>query len=105
MRGWWRSLLPTRIRGRWRRRPQCIDAANEEMPNLRSKIQEIEREKAESKVRVEELEEMIGFMSRRGGCEFEEEEDQFGGCGLWKFGSDEVSKFEEVPISTREWRF
>ncbi|KAJ0011263.1 hypothetical protein Pint_33725 [Pistacia integerrima] len=80
-------------------------AANEEMPNLRSKIEEMEREKAESKRRVEELEEMIGFMSRRGGCEFEEEEDQFGGCGLWKFGSVEVWKFEEVPISTGEWRF
>ncbi|KAJ0010075.1 hypothetical protein Pint_33731 [Pistacia integerrima] len=56
--------------------------ANEEMPNLRSKIEEMEREKAESKRRVEELEEMIGFMSRRRGCEFEEQEDQFGGCGL-----------------------
>ena len=73
-----------------RRLLQQIDAANEEMPNLRSKIEEMEREKAESKRRVEELEEMIGFMSRRGGCKFEEEEDQFGGCGLWKFGSVEV---------------
>lgn len=63
-----------------RRLLQQIDAADEEMASLRSKIEELEREKAESKKRIEELEEMIGFMSRRGGCEFEEEEDQFGGC-------------------------
>ncbi|KAJ0054305.1 hypothetical protein Pint_02579 [Pistacia integerrima] len=73
-----------------RRLLQQIDAANEEMANLRSKIEEMEREKAESKRRVEELEEMIGFMSRRGGCEFEEEEDQFGGCGSRDFyGGDD----------------
>ncbi|KAJ0010176.1 hypothetical protein Pint_34335 [Pistacia integerrima] len=76
-----------------RRLLHADDAANEEMPNLRSKIEEMEREKVESKRRVEELEEMIGFMSRRGGCEFEEEEDQFGGCGLWKFGSLKKSRY------------
>ncbi|KAJ0077010.1 hypothetical protein Patl1_36063 [Pistacia atlantica] len=95
-----------RTRGRRKRGGSRNDRRrNEEMPNLRSKIEEMEREKAESKRRVEELEEMIGFMSRRGGCKFEEEEDQFGGCGLWKFGIMEVWKFEEVPISIGEWRF
>ncbi|KAJ0093497.1 hypothetical protein Patl1_26395 [Pistacia atlantica] len=64
---------------------QQIDAANEEMASLRSKIEEMETEKAESNRRVEELEEIIGFMPRRVGCEFEEEEDQFGGCGSRDF--------------------
>lgn len=56
---------------------QQIDAATEEMANLRSKIEELERDKSESNKRIQELGEMIGFMSRRR-CEFEEEE--FGEC-------------------------
>ncbi|XP_044501890.1 uncharacterized protein LOC123222928 isoform X2 [Mangifera indica] len=74
-----------------RRLLQQIDTANEEMARFGSKIEEMEREKAESKRRVEELEEMIGFMSRRGGgCEFEEEEDQLGGYGSREFyGGDD----------------
>lgn len=54
---------------------QQIDAATEEMASLRSKIDELEREKLESDKRVQELEDMIGFMSRRG-CEFEVEQQQ-----------------------------
>ncbi|KAJ0035516.1 hypothetical protein Pint_25581 [Pistacia integerrima] len=73
-----------------RRLLQHIDAVNEKMASLRSKIEEMEREKAESKRIAEELEEIIGFMSRRVGCEFEEEEDQFGGCGSREFyGGDD----------------
>ncbi|KAL5793066.1 hypothetical protein ACOSP7_001660 [Xanthoceras sorbifolium] len=63
---------------------QQIDAATEETAALRSKAEEMERERLESKKRLEELEEMIGFMSRRA-CDFDdvvvEEEAQLGGCG------------------------
>ncbi|KAI9178462.1 hypothetical protein LWI28_026767 [Acer negundo] len=59
---------------------QQIDAATEEASSLRSKVDEMERERFESKKRLEEMEEMIGFMSRRA-CDFEDEEPQLGGCG------------------------
>lgn len=54
---------------------QQIDGATEEMASLRSKIEELERDKLESDKRVQELEDMIGFMSRSG-CEFEVEQQQ-----------------------------
>ncbi|KAK9226555.1 hypothetical protein WN943_011603 [Citrus x changshan-huyou] len=52
---------------------QQINAATEEMASLRSKIEELEREKLQFDKRFQELEDMIGFMSRRG-CEFEVEQ-------------------------------
>ncbi|KAL9454155.1 hypothetical protein AB3S75_009704 [Citrus x aurantiifolia] len=52
---------------------QQINAATEEMTSLRSKIEELEREKLQFDKRFQELEDMIRFMSRRG-CEFEVEQ-------------------------------
>ncbi|KAK9214619.1 hypothetical protein WN944_006612 [Citrus x changshan-huyou] len=45
------------------------------MASLRSKIEELQREKLEFDKRVQELEDMIEFMSRSG-CEFEVEQQQ-----------------------------
>ncbi|KAK0588979.1 hypothetical protein LWI29_008051 [Acer saccharum] len=68
---------------------QQIDAATEEAASLRSKVEEMERERLESKKRLEEMEEMIGFMSRRA-FDFEDEEPQLGGCGSRDFyGGDD----------------
>ncbi|KAJ0018657.1 hypothetical protein Pint_11638 [Pistacia integerrima] len=64
---------------------QQIDAANEEMASLRSKFEEMEGEKAKPKRRVEELEEIIGFMSRRVWCEFEKEGTNLAGVGVGTF--------------------
>ncbi|KAH9794487.1 hypothetical protein KPL71_004915 [Citrus sinensis] len=52
---------------------QQINVATEEMASLRSKIEELEREKLRFDKRFQELEDMIGFMSRRG-YEFEVEQ-------------------------------
>ncbi|KAK9208896.1 hypothetical protein WN944_001257 [Citrus x changshan-huyou] len=54
---------------------QQIDAATEEMTSLRSKIKELQREKLEYDKRVQEFEDIIEFMSRRG-CEFEVKQQQ-----------------------------
>ncbi|GLU05282.1 hypothetical protein SLE2022_223910 [Rubroshorea leprosula] len=51
----------------------------QQIENQRAKIEEMERERQESKQRNEELEEMIGFMSRRdGGGQLEEESEELG---------------------------
>ena len=60
------------------------------MTSLRSKIKELQREKLEYDKRVQEFEDIIGFMSRRG-CKFEvkqqqhydrhqKDEEEFGVC-------------------------
>ncbi|KAK2662015.1 hypothetical protein Ddye_000589 [Dipteronia dyeriana] len=78
---------------------QQIDAATEEAASLRSKVEEMERERLESKKRLEELEEMIGFMSRRA-CDFEDEEPQLGGCGSRDcYGGDDGNGAGSFPHS------
>lgn len=61
-----------------------IDSANQEVAHLNARIAEFEKAEADSRARIDHLkrelaerDEMIGFMSRTGGSEFE---DHSGGC-------------------------
>ncbi|XP_028755118.1 uncharacterized protein LOC114715319 isoform X2 [Neltuma alba] len=71
-----------------------IDSATEEIAHLRTKVVEFQKYEAESKARIEELErevrerdEMLSFMSRRGGGEDEGEE--LGGCQTRDYSDDD----------------
>ncbi|KAI4327953.1 hypothetical protein L6164_020356 [Bauhinia variegata] len=91
-----------------------IDTATEEIAHWRAKVAELEKFEAESNARVEELErevgerdEMLSFMSRRGDCEIdaEEEEKELGGCQRSEYGGDNSRKWfqkdsEECVLGT-----
>lgn len=65
----------------------------QQIDNQRAKIEEMEREKQESKMKIEELEEMIGFMDRNrgdsGGRIEEEVEELSGGVNRDCYGLEE----------------